>query len=108
MASDCPDSIRFLGTAGARFVMISQARSSAGVLYSVGGFRLFVDPGPGWAPGVEAALARAIVAAGIGAARLELRAAPLPDVNVVAGSATTAGSAASTGAADPGPESAAG
>ena len=47
MASDCPDSIRFLGTAGARFVMISQARSSAGVLYSVGGFRLLVDPGPG-------------------------------------------------------------
>lgn len=42
--SDC---IRFLGTAGARFVMITQARSSAGVLYHVGGYRLLVDPGPG-------------------------------------------------------------
>ena len=41
------DSIRFLGTAGARFVMITQVRSSAGVLYSVGGFRFLVDPGPG-------------------------------------------------------------
>ena len=36
-----PDSfVKFLGTAGARFVMIRQARSSAGVLYSLGGFRL--------------------------------------------------------------------
>jgi phosphoribosyl 1,2-cyclic phosphodiesterase len=41
------DFIQFLGTAGARFVMITQMRSSAGVLYSVGGFRLLVDPGPG-------------------------------------------------------------
>ena len=41
------DHIRFLGTAGARFVMITQARSSAGALYDVGGFRLLVDPGPG-------------------------------------------------------------
>ncbi len=41
------DHIRFLGTAGARFVMITQARSSAGVVYDVAGFRLLVDPGPG-------------------------------------------------------------
>jgi len=41
------DSIRFLGTAGARFVMISQQRRSAGVLYDVAGYRLLVDPGPG-------------------------------------------------------------
>jgi phosphoribosyl 1,2-cyclic phosphodiesterase len=41
------DSIKFLGTAGARFVMITQVRRSAGVLYSIGGFRLLVDPGPG-------------------------------------------------------------
>jgi phosphoribosyl 1,2-cyclic phosphodiesterase len=41
------DSIRFLGTAGARFVMITQARSSAGALYEMDGFRMLVDPGPG-------------------------------------------------------------
>lgn len=41
------DFIKFLGTAGARFVMITQRRSSAGVLYSLGDFRLLVDPGPG-------------------------------------------------------------
>jgi phosphoribosyl 1,2-cyclic phosphodiesterase len=39
--------IKFLGTAGARFVMIRQLRSSAGVLYSLQGFQLLVDPGPG-------------------------------------------------------------
>jgi len=41
------DHIKFLGTAGARFVMIAQARNSAGVLYDLGGFRMLVDPGPG-------------------------------------------------------------
>ncbi|MFC1806518.1 MBL fold metallo-hydrolase [Planctomycetota bacterium] len=41
------DHIRFLGTGGARFVMITQARSSAGVLYHMGGAQLLVDPGPG-------------------------------------------------------------
>jgi ribonuclease BN (tRNA processing enzyme) len=41
------DSIRFLGTGGARFVMIRQDRSTAGVLYTVGGVRMLVDPGPG-------------------------------------------------------------
>lgn len=47
MAKAPGDFIKFLGTAGARFVMIRQVRSSAGVLYSLGGFRLLVDPGPG-------------------------------------------------------------
>ncbi|HUT33971.1 MAG TPA: MBL fold metallo-hydrolase [Planctomycetota bacterium] len=47
MAKAAGDFIKFLGTAGARFVMITQRRSSAGVLYSLGGFRLLVDPGPG-------------------------------------------------------------
>jgi len=47
MAKATSDSIKFLGTAGARFVMIRQVRSSAGVLYSLAGFRLLVDPGPG-------------------------------------------------------------
>jgi len=47
MAKAVGDFIKFLGTAGARFVMITQRRSSAGVLYSLGGFRLLVDPGPG-------------------------------------------------------------
>ncbi|HPD14153.1 MAG TPA: MBL fold metallo-hydrolase [Planctomycetota bacterium] len=47
MARASGDYIKFLGTAGARFVMITQRRSSAGVLYSLGGFQLLVDPGPG-------------------------------------------------------------
>ncbi len=47
MADVSGDHIKFLGTAGARFVMITQRRSSAGVLYCLGGFRLLVDPGPG-------------------------------------------------------------
>lgn len=47
MAETAGDHIKFLGTAGARFVMITQARSSAGLVYALGGFRLLVDPGPG-------------------------------------------------------------
>ena len=47
MAEATGDCIRFLGTAGARFVMIKQQRSSGGVLYSIDGFQLLVDPGPG-------------------------------------------------------------
>ncbi len=39
--------IKFLGTAGARFVMIRQLRSSAGIWYQLNGFNLLVDPGPG-------------------------------------------------------------
>jgi ribonuclease BN (tRNA processing enzyme) len=45
--ADRQDHLHFLGTGGARFVMIRQARSTAGVLYDVGGVRMLVDPGPG-------------------------------------------------------------
>ena len=41
------NSIQFLGTGGARFVMIRQMRSTAGALYCMGGVRMLVDPGPG-------------------------------------------------------------
>ena len=41
------DFIKFLGTAGARFVMIKQLRSSAGVWVSLDGTNLLIDPGPG-------------------------------------------------------------
>ena len=39
--------IRFLGTAGARFVMITQFRSSAGTVLSLKDTNLLIDPGPG-------------------------------------------------------------
>ena len=39
--------IKFLGTAGARFVMIRQIRSSAGVWYNLDGVQILLDPGPG-------------------------------------------------------------
>lgn len=39
--------IKFLGTAGARFVVIKQLRSSAGFILNLDGFRIHVDPGPG-------------------------------------------------------------
>ena len=39
--------IRFLGTAGTRFIMLSQRRSSGGVWFSYGGARGVIDPGPG-------------------------------------------------------------
>jgi phosphoribosyl 1,2-cyclic phosphodiesterase len=41
------DKIKFLGTAGARFVMIKQLRSSAGTWISLEGKNLLLDPGPG-------------------------------------------------------------
>ncbi|MFA5144391.1 MAG: MBL fold metallo-hydrolase [Candidatus Omnitrophota bacterium] len=41
------DFIKFLGTAGARFVMIKQLRSSGGIWISSKGMNLLVDPGPG-------------------------------------------------------------
>ncbi|MCM8767858.1 MAG: MBL fold metallo-hydrolase [Candidatus Omnitrophica bacterium] len=41
------NSIKFLGTAGARFVMISQLRSSGGLWFSINGTQFLVDPGPG-------------------------------------------------------------
>lgn len=39
--------IKFLGTAGARFVMIQQLRSSAGTLLQLDGQMIMIDPGPG-------------------------------------------------------------
>jgi len=39
--------IKFIGTAGARFVVIKQLRSSGGVWLSVGRTNLYMDPGPG-------------------------------------------------------------
>src|SRR5512137_668312 len=39
--------IKFIGTAGARFVVMKQLRSSGGVWMSVGGTNLCIDPGPG-------------------------------------------------------------
>lgn len=39
--------IKFLGTAGARFVMIKQLRSSGGIWVSYNGTNVIIDPGPG-------------------------------------------------------------
>jgi ribonuclease BN (tRNA processing enzyme) len=39
--------IKFLGTAGARFVMIKQVRASAGIWFSINETNFIVDPGPG-------------------------------------------------------------
>jgi phosphoribosyl 1,2-cyclic phosphodiesterase len=39
--------IKFLGTAGARFVVIKQLRSSGGFILNFDGYRIHVDPGPG-------------------------------------------------------------
>jgi len=39
--------IKFLGTAGARFVMIKQLRASGGIWISYRGTNVLVDPGPG-------------------------------------------------------------
>lgn len=41
------DFIKFLGTAGARFVMIKQLRASGGLWISSQGTNVLVDPGPG-------------------------------------------------------------
>ena len=39
--------IKFLGTAGARFVMVKQLRSSGGIWISYNGTNIIIDPGPG-------------------------------------------------------------
>jgi len=39
--------IKFLGTAGARFVMIKQLRASGGIWFEINDTRMIVDPGPG-------------------------------------------------------------
>lgn len=41
------DFIKFLGTAGARFVVSKQLRASGGLWFSLGGEVVLVDPGPG-------------------------------------------------------------
>jgi phosphoribosyl 1,2-cyclic phosphodiesterase len=41
------DFIKFLGTAGARFVMIEQLRASGGIWVSYQGTNVLIDPGPG-------------------------------------------------------------
>jgi ribonuclease BN (tRNA processing enzyme) len=41
------DWIKFVGTAGARFVVAKQLRSSGGLWLSFGGVNLYMDPGPG-------------------------------------------------------------
>ncbi|MDD5668755.1 MAG: MBL fold metallo-hydrolase [Candidatus Omnitrophica bacterium] len=41
------DYIKFLGTAGARFVMIKQLRASGGLWISSGNVKVLIDPGPG-------------------------------------------------------------
>ncbi|MDR1472352.1 MAG: hypothetical protein LBS75_07500 [Synergistaceae bacterium] len=47
--------IRFLGTAGTRFIMLSQRRASGGIWFSYGGSRGVIDPGPGSLVGICAA-----------------------------------------------------
>lgn len=41
------DSLTFLGTGGARFMIISQLLASGGIWMSLGGTEILVDPGPG-------------------------------------------------------------
>jgi len=41
------DFIKFLGTAGARFVMIRQLRASGGLWVSANNKNILIDPGPG-------------------------------------------------------------
>lgn len=41
------DSITFLGTAGARFMVARQLAASGGIWFSLGGTEILVDPGPG-------------------------------------------------------------
>jgi len=41
------DFIKFVGTAGARFVVLKQLRSSGGTWITIGDTNLYLDPGPG-------------------------------------------------------------
>jgi ribonuclease BN (tRNA processing enzyme) len=45
--SEVTDTITFLGTAGARFVMIHQFLASGGAWLNLGGTQILLDPGPG-------------------------------------------------------------
>ncbi len=42
-----PDTLKFLGTAGARFTVSTQVRHSGGLVWTLAGTRIWVDPGPG-------------------------------------------------------------
>ena len=42
-----PGTLKFLGTAGARFAVARQLRHSGGLVWTLGGVTLWVDPGPG-------------------------------------------------------------
>jgi phosphoribosyl 1,2-cyclic phosphodiesterase len=42
-----PDTITFLGTGGARFMIISQVLASGGLWFNFGGTEILMDPGPG-------------------------------------------------------------
>ena len=42
-----PRTLKFLGTAGARFVVSTQLRHSGGLVWTLGGATIWVDPGPG-------------------------------------------------------------
>jgi phosphoribosyl 1,2-cyclic phosphodiesterase len=47
VTTDTSDHLKFLGTAGARFAVSTQARHSGGLLWTLSGTTLWVDPGPG-------------------------------------------------------------
>jgi ribonuclease BN (tRNA processing enzyme) len=47
MASPPAGTLKFLGTAGARFAVATQLRHSGGLVWTLGGVVLWVDPGPG-------------------------------------------------------------
>ena len=46
--NELSDTITFLGTAGARFVVTKQFLASGGAWLSLGGTDILLDPGPGW------------------------------------------------------------
>lgn len=46
-ADNTDDFIKFMGTAGARFVVSRQLRASGGLWFELGGEKILVDPGPG-------------------------------------------------------------
>jgi ribonuclease BN (tRNA processing enzyme) len=41
------DTLKFLGTAGARFVVMKQLRASGGIWLNIDGTQVLIDPGPG-------------------------------------------------------------
>jgi len=45
--ADRQDGLKFLGTAGARMVVSTQLRHSGGLVWTLQGLRIWVDPGPG-------------------------------------------------------------